>query len=1009
MNGPHAGGQLLPVQLTSFVGREGEIARLCELLRTARLLTITGAGGSGKTRLALEVARHVVRERPSGVAWVDLASLADPQLVAPQVASTLGLHTEPGAAAIQTLLEVLPTRSPLLILDNCEHLADACAELVDTLLRGCPELQVLATSREALGVAGERAWLGPPLSLPETGSRLSPEDLASSEAVQLFVARAQDVLPTFVVNDRNAAAVVQICRRVDGIPLAIELAAARVKVLTPEQIVQRLEQSFDLLTGGNRTAPPRHRTLRAAIDWSYRLLPPAEQILLARLSVFSGGFSLEAAETVGGATEEERADVLDLLAALVDRSLVAVRERDGVVRYQLLETVRVFAREQLEEAGDEAVEAVRRLHAEHYVALAEAAGAGMQGYQRLDEWVPRTQVELDNFRSIMSWALEADPGLALRLAGPLLWVWVPRPSHWPEGTRLAEAALERAPASASPHHRATALYAAGILHFLQYPSFHPDRVQHGRLCQARLEEAASLADALGDRLLYGQILSSLTASLACTGDFERAASLADEAVRVARNLGEPWLLAMALISGVAFVHQCRGEREAGEAALREGAAAARAAGFPFGIWSACLALALITLDRGELGEAEALAREAAETALHLTGEDWNASRVVMVVAIVLAARGDRPGAARLLGTISGWRARVGTRMVVVDQGLEERLLGTLQTHLSPADLEAALAQGRALDMRSALAQYVEGLPSAAVDTERPPLRIPTAAAEISTERLSPESPESEAIAPAGAPELEVRALGPLEIRRQGKPLDPSVWSHAKPKELLLYLLSHPEGRTREQVGLAFWPEASAAQVRNSFHVLVHKLRKALGRQDFVVVEGERYRLNPDLGVWYDAAVFAAEMDAALRAHALGRGSRDRLATLLTLYRGDLMEGEYGGDWHLEVHDRLRRLYVDGLAALADMQMAEGDAPGATVTLESLVQKEDLNEHAYRRLLLCLAQTGRRDQALRHYARLMTLLENELQAEPEEETMALAEQIRAGTVGQRPAIPQASPG
>lgn len=326
-HGSHATGApdiRLPLPLTSFIGREREIATVRGLLEQTRLLTLTGAGGSGKSRLALEVVRQVASEFPHGVGWVELAALSNPDLVPQQVAAALGLREEGGRSRIEALLEWLRDRSLLLVLDNCEHLVDACATLADTLLRGCPGLKVLATSREALAVAGERAWLVPPLSLP-AAEPASARERAEAEAVQLFVERAQAVLPTFELTDANAAAVAEICRRLDGIPLALELAAARVKVLSPEQIRDRLGDAFRLLTSGGRTALPRHRTLRAAIDWSYDLLEEPKQLLLQRLSVFSGGFTIEAAEAVCAGGPIESWEVLDLLAQLVDRSLVVMR------------------------------------------------------------------------------------------------------------------------------------------------------------------------------------------------------------------------------------------------------------------------------------------------------------------------------------------------------------------------------------------------------------------------------------------------------------------------------------------------------------------------------------------------------------------------------------------------------------------------------------------------------------------------------------------------------------
>src|SRR5919202_4260889 len=362
----------LPLELTSFIGREREIAEVKRLLLLEgkdRLLTLTGPGGCGKTRLTLKVSFEVVQEFEDGVWFVELSSLSDPELVPQAVASVLEVREAPGRSLTEVLTEDLKSKKMLLVLDNCEHVIDACAALADALLRACPELRILATSREALSIAGEATWLVPPLSLPDPEHPPPVEDLAGYEAVRLFLERAAAVSSRFELTERNAPAVAQVCRRVDGMPLAIELAAARAKVLSVEQIASRLEDSFRLLATDSRTALPRQRTLRATIGWSYELLSQEEQALFRRLSVFAGGFALEAAEAVCTGVGIEREDVLDLLTHLVDKSLVLVTEQDGEARYRLLETVRQYGWEKLRESGE--AELVRRWHAEYYLTLSE--------------------------------------------------------------------------------------------------------------------------------------------------------------------------------------------------------------------------------------------------------------------------------------------------------------------------------------------------------------------------------------------------------------------------------------------------------------------------------------------------------------------------------------------------------------------------------------------------------------------------------------------------------------
>jgi non-specific serine/threonine protein kinase len=354
----------LPLQLTSFVGREQALAEVGQLLATTRLLTLTGAPGVGKTRLALQVADEMWDAYADGVWLVELAALADPALVPQAVAAVLGVQEPPGRPLLGTLAEALRAQQVLLVLDNCEHLLAACATLADQLLRAGPHLEILATSREALAVAGETTWRVPSLAVPADApaSGDGGATLVECEAVRLFVARACAAVPSFTLTERNAGAVGHVCRRLDGIPLALELAAARVRALPVEQLAVRLDDRFRLLAGGSRAALPRQQTLRAAVDWSYALLPEAEQVLLRRLAVFAGGWTLEAAEAVCAGDGLAPENVLELLVELVNKSLVLAEEAGGERRFRLLETLRQYAWEKLQAAGEEA--AVRGRHLE---------------------------------------------------------------------------------------------------------------------------------------------------------------------------------------------------------------------------------------------------------------------------------------------------------------------------------------------------------------------------------------------------------------------------------------------------------------------------------------------------------------------------------------------------------------------------------------------------------------------------------------------------------------------
>jgi predicted ATPase len=416
----------LPIPLTSFVGREREIETVKQVLGTTRLLTLTGVGGCGKTRLAIQVAREVVDEFADGVWWVELAAVREDERVLQLVVKALGLSDTGQLSPLDLLLNYLQARRALLVIDNCEHLVQACATLAETILSRCPHVRMLTTSREALNISGEIAWLVPSLSLPADGDLSVPSQLSQSESVRLFVERAQAIRHDFALTPANAAAVAHVCQRLDGIPLAIELAAARLKALTVEQINARLEDRFGLLTTGSRTALPRQQTLRATIDWSYELLSSAEQTLLRRLSVFSGGWTLEAAEAVCAGGEVERTQVLDLLTHIANKSLLIVMPYEGETRFSMLETVREYARDKLIEAGE--FERTSDQHLRFFSKLAQADGMRVRGegqliaYRRLDS-------EYANLRVAFTWGLREDSNHversleSLRIATSLWQFW----------------------------------------------------------------------------------------------------------------------------------------------------------------------------------------------------------------------------------------------------------------------------------------------------------------------------------------------------------------------------------------------------------------------------------------------------------------------------------------------------------------------------------------------------------------------------------------------------------
>jgi predicted ATPase/class 3 adenylate cyclase len=547
----------LPQQVTSFIGREKEIAEVKALLGKTRLLTLTGSGGGGKTRLGLQVAAELLDDIGDSVWLVELAPLADKNLVTQTVARVLGVREEPGRPLLQTLVDSLRSQRLLLLLDNCEHVLDVCTRLADALLKNCPQVQILATSREAMGIAGEQTYRVPSLSLPPEPTRATVESLSRFEAVRLFVERAIAVQPVFTIT--NAPALAQLCVRLDGIPLAIELAAARVRSLSVGEINGKLDNRFRLLTGGSRTALPRQQTLRALIDWSYDLLHDPEKLLLCRLAVFAGGWTLEAAEQVcageatGGGAGIENWEILDLLTSLIDKSLVVADSQEGHSRYRLLETVRQYARDRLMEQGE--FETLRNRHQAFCLTLAEDAEPELLGPEQ-GEWLERLEREHDNLRAALEWQEDGDA--ALRIAGSLWRFWQVR-GYGQEGRKWLSVVLARADSRTTPIVRAKALNGAGVLARLQ-----------GDYAAARPwgEESVALYREAGDKLGIATSLSSLGLIAFAQGDYTAARALHAESLTLRRELGSKRGIATSL-NNLGLVAQEQGDYAAAQAMYAE--------------------------------------------------------------------------------------------------------------------------------------------------------------------------------------------------------------------------------------------------------------------------------------------------------------------------------------------------------------------------------------------------------------------------------------------------------
>ncbi len=573
----------LPTQLTTFVGRADTLAEAKRLLDNTRLLTLTGTGGTGKTRLSLQLAADALEAFPAGVWLIELAQLTDPALIAQTIATVLGVREVTGRPLMVALIDYMRDKDLLLILDNCEHMIDACARLADDLLRSCPRLKILASSREALGIAGEVSFRVPSLKLPTLHPTL--EDLQQCESARLFIERARAVQPRFAVTSQNTAAISQICWRLDGIPLALELAAARVNVLTVEQIASRLNDRFRLLTGGSRTAMPRQQTLRAAIDWSFDLLSEPERTLLRRLSVFMGGWNFEAAEqvTANGTYTETQVpmssvspdDVLDVLSHLVGKSLVVVDEESQAARYRMLETVRQYARDKLLESGD-----APKTHDRHLDYFAQFARQAAQGFDGPDvfHWLSRCELEHDNLRAAFAWALDMHPEAALELTINLGEFWEARGlsrecQSWLDDALTRVQALPLVEGEAA--RQRAVLVAKGELTW-----GHSALVQgeHMALTREKLQACLALARQIGDEWLIARAVGENAFAAIFDGDAKVAGPLAYEGVARMRKIGDVQGLARALIIQAQFLSRLGGSYEQARASLDESIRMLRARG-----------------------------------------------------------------------------------------------------------------------------------------------------------------------------------------------------------------------------------------------------------------------------------------------------------------------------------------------------------------------------------------------------------------------------------------------
>ena len=719
---PRIGRHNVPEPLTALIGRDADLRRVAELIREQRIVTLVGVAGVGKTRLALAAASAAVMDFTHGVWLVELAALTDGSLVRGTVAAGVGitLDRDRDQSSLAALVAALSSRQLLIVLDNCEHLIAACAEVVVAVARACPRVHILATSREPLAVDGEIIWTVAPLDIPALDERSKlPQQVTDAASVRLFVERARSVHPDFSVTPRNAAAVARICACLDGLPLALELAAARTRVLSPEQLAERIDERFQLLVGGPRSSPARHQTLEAAVTWSYDLLDQQDRRLFERLSIFAGGFSLDAAEWV--CMPDDRAAVLDGLAQLVNASLLMARQVDSEQRFAMLETLREFGRRRLRERGDDD-EMLRRL-AQWVLARAEQAEPALRGPDQA-RWLRWAELEHDNVRSALAWAMETrDADTVLRLTGSLWWSWLLH-DRWIEAEEWLESALSMARGTKHTMAFARTLHGAGTTaafrgKYAQAQNYVDQSVALARelddlesvlaghsafallrqfqgdidAAQAHVHSMLELAEQL-DRPWYAARAAEFIASRALErGDLSEAANQLTRAVGLARDAGDQWNLAM-LLSHLGDVERMRGTHPRAAPLYEESIRLFEALGLPADP-SRVHNLAYVALSQRQTARAESRFREALD-AFERQGDPRGVADCVIGLGCVRAAERRPSEAARLFGAGDAELARLGSTVWPSNRADYQHWLRIAQGALGVHAWEAEYATGELL-------------------------------------------------------------------------------------------------------------------------------------------------------------------------------------------------------------------------------------------------------------------------------------------------------------------------
>ncbi|GAB4577599.1 MAG: hypothetical protein Fur0022_03300 [Anaerolineales bacterium] len=1022
-----------PVYLSSFIGRKNETDELISRLqaKASRLLTLTGPGGSGKTRLAAEILPNLKDVFEDGLIWVELAGLSDPAALPQTVASALGVNAVPGQTLLNTLITTLQPREMLIILDNGEHLLEACASLIEVLVRACPALYWMVTSRQMLGIEGEQRWPVPPLSY-STDNVLPLETLSNYESVQLFTARARQIHPSFEIHQANAPAVLKISQLLEGIPLAIELAAAWVNVLDVGEIASRLENQLTFLAKRQASTDTRHRSMRETIRWSYELLSDAEKTLFHRLGVFVGGFSINAVEKICPVEALGQAEILELVARLVDQSLV-VREqgRGGESRYRQLEAIRQYACEKLEESDEKAH--LQDQHLGFFVDLVRKAEPHLQGAEQR-HWTERLDADYENLQAALFRAIHKAengdaPSHAIQLGLGLFWFWNYTDRHeigreWDEKVLQLPGFPLHSPEHADLlRHRATFTWLLG-----DYPTAHH-----------HLQQSLEIAEAIGYRYCRAHVKLLLGIMAVHQGRAEQAISLLQECERHFRELGNmrELIIAQTNLGGV-FLEI--GQLETAHSYAREAVARAQTNQDMWGLGLALSGLGDIFFKKGDF-DAARQNMEASIEVFQKIGQKWLLAEAIWRLANMQETLGDFEQAEKQMewcftlaqdGGALQWEiaALESLGRTSLRRGHDPQAAGYFLSALQLAPRREFIAlQLRVFAGIVQLAAHAQQWPQAAtlwgayeaVKTTHQLAVLPdeaTIRALLSPQLAAPvvgqafqvgqtKSLEETALlafeiatnvkAPrvvsSSKYDLRLLALGPAEVYLQDQLLVASDWTFAKPKELLFYLASSSP-QTKEQLGLVFWPDASPGQLRVSLRAALYHLRRALGARDWILYENGRYRFNRKLNYWYDLEAFETNLAEAEQT-ASQTDQIEKYEHALCLYRGDFLEGITSNEWGTIRREELARKYRAAMNTLAACHLDLTAFDRALEIYHTLLNTDPLEEETHRGVMRAYARKGEIALALRQYQDLVKLLQDELGIRPSPNSKALYQRLQNG--------------